>query len=215
MSTADAATLVAAAFGAFLGTGSAFLLEQSRRRRAEDDTRYTSLLKAELALGMQLNDLVNTQRQYLDEHRDHPQRCLRLVPLVMGMTDLRVDLGSLAFVAEVDDVQILQLVYLAELGYVTAITTLAANNNKIEEIRYQEATRLGPVDMTTGEAVAMIDAARYQVLKETTDGLYDSVDGEVEQHKKALSELHALCKRLFPKRRSLQFEVAVDAETPS
>jgi hypothetical protein len=57
MSSSDAIAVVSAAVGAFLGSGLAFLLEEKRRRGAEKDTRYSSLIRTQLALGMQLNTL--------------------------------------------------------------------------------------------------------------------------------------------------------------
>jgi len=117
VSLSDVVTLVAAAFGAFFGSWLAFLLENRRRRRAEADRRYSCLMQAQLALGMQQEKLLNIQRGYLDPHRNESDWHRRLEPLHMSMTDLRVDFSALVFMAEGDDgFSILQSIYLAEQG---------------------------------------------------------------------------------------------------
>lgn len=65
MLSSDAIALISAAVGAFLGSGLAFLLEENRRRRADRDTRYSSLIQTQLALGMQINTLVIMGRRQI------------------------------------------------------------------------------------------------------------------------------------------------------
>lgn len=213
MSSSDAIALVSAAVGAFLGAGLAFLLEEIRRRRAEATTRYFSLFRTQLALGMQINTLLIVQRRYLDEHRNDANRHMRLVPVQMSTTALRVDLGSIAFIAEIDDVEILQRVYLAEQAYLNSTATLATSNLKIQEIRYNLGIARGPVNPETGEATALFDLAHVVILKQLIDGLYVSVDRAIIDQKAALDELAAVIKRLCPRRKALRFKIP-ETENP-
>ena len=207
MSGSDGVTLAAAAFGAFLGAGFAFLLEELRRRTAEGNARYSALIQAQLALIMQVNTLVNIQKLYLDAQRNAPDRHMRLVPVHMAMTDLRLDLAPLGFIAEVDDVGVLQTVYLAEQGYVTATTALAISNAKIQETRFDGVLAHGPVDPDTGKAQGLFDAGKVVVLKQLVDGLYQSVDGAIRDESRAVEVLAKVIKRLYPKRKPLAFTI--------
>jgi len=204
--TSDLVTLVAAALGALVGAGVAFLLEEMRRRRAERATRYSRLLEAQIALGMQLNTLVNIQG-YLDEHRAEPNRHMLLVPLHMSLTDLRVDLSALGFIADIDDVEILMRVYLAEQAYLTACTALTVSNSKIQELRYDGVLARGPVDADTGTSVGVFDPAKVVILKQLVDGMYDSVDEAIEGEGIALDDLRGVIRRRFPKKKSLVFQL--------
>jgi hypothetical protein len=208
MSSSDAIALISAAVGAFLGSGLAFLLEENRRRRAERDTRYSSLIQTQLALGMQINTLVIIQKRYLDEYRGKNDRHMKMLPVQMSFTDVRINLGFIGFLAEVDDVGILQRVYLAEQAYVNATATLTTCNLKIQEIRYNLAIARGPVNPQTGEATAFFDPAHVVVLKQLIDGLYSSVDGAIVDQRKALEELAAAIKRLYPKRKVLGVKIS-------
>jgi hypothetical protein len=201
----DVATVVATASGAFFGSGFAFLLEELRRRRVEADRRYSRLLEAQLALGMQLEKLLNVQRGYLDPHRNAPNRHMRLEPLHMSMTDLRVDLSALVFIAEVDDINILQVVYLAEQAYVTAPTALTESNSTIKELASGEAITSGPVNPEASAAVAGFDSAAVANLKRFIDGLYVSVDEAIDSIQGAIGELTSATRRLYPKRKAHHF----------
>jgi hypothetical protein len=215
VSLSDVVTLVAAAFGAFFGSGLAFLLEERRRRRVEADRRYSRLLEAQLALGMQLETLLNVQRRYLDPHRNEPDRHMQLEPLHMSMTDLRVDFSALVFIAEVDGFDILQKVYLAEQGYITATTALAESNSKIEKRPSDGAITSGSVDPEAGAAVAVFDSAAAANLKEFIDDLYRSVDEDIDSVQGAIGELTSATRRLYPKRKSHHFILpAEDLKNP-
>ena len=210
----EVVALVAAAVGACLGAGIAFLLEEMRRRRVERNGRYSRLLEAQIVLGMQLNTLVNIQQQYLNEHRAAQNRHMLLVPLHMSMSELRADIASLGFIAEVDDVEILHRVYLAEQAYITATTALTVSNSKIQELRYDGALAHGPVNQSTGEAQAVFDGAKLVILKQHIDGMYASVDEAVEWELEAIDELRGVIKRQFSERKSLTFEVPPQPPVP-
>lgn len=201
MSLSDVVTLVAAAFGAFFGSWLAFLLENRRRRRAEADRRYSCLMQAQLALGMQQEKLLNIQRGYLDPHRNESDWHRRLEPLHMSMTDLRVDFSALVFMAEGDDgFSILQSIYLAQQGYLTVITALAKSNSKIEKRPSGGAITSGPVGPEASDEVAVFDSAADDDLKKFIDDLYRSVDMAVNSVREAIEELTSATRRLCPKR---------------
>lgn len=205
MSPSDAVTLVAAAFGAFFGAWLAFLLEERRRKRVEADRRYYCLLQAQLALGMQREKLLNIQRGYLDLHREEPDRHMRLEPLFMSMDDLRVDFPPLVFVAEAFGFGIVQTLYLAEQGYITATSALAKSNGMIEK-------RLagGPLDSEAGGAVAVFDSSAEASLKGFIDDLYCSVDGAIDSMGAAIDELTSVTRKLYPERKAHHFELPAE-----
>ncbi|MDZ4179869.1 MAG: hypothetical protein U1E29_11675 [Coriobacteriia bacterium] len=207
LSWSDVVALVAVAAGAFLGTFSAYLLESRRRERVESADRYSALVKTQLALGMQLNSLAVIDRQYLDPVRELEDRHMRLVPAHINTTELRVDLPSIAFVAEVDEAEILQRLMLAEESFMTAVEALRLTSERIEQSRYQGAIARGPINPETGEAEAIFDPVAITILKALVDGLYESVEHAIGQQRASLEEVRALMKRLFPSRDALSFEL--------
>jgi len=207
MSWSDAIALIAAAVGAFFGSGLAFLIEENRRKRTEKDSRYSALIQTQFAIGMQLNTLVIIQRRHLDRYREQTDRHMRITPVEMSTTDIRTDVGSIGFIAEVDDVEILHRIYVAEQSYLTAIGALLTTNQSIQEIRYKGAISHGPINPETGEATAYFDKAQVFILKQIIDGLYESVDSAIISQGNILNDLRILIKRLYPKRKALEFKI--------
>jgi len=176
------------------------------RRRAEADRRYSCLLQAQLALGMQLDKLLNIQHGYLDLHREEPDRHMRLEPLCMSMIDLRIDFSALVFIAEVDDgFAVLQTMYLAEQGYITATTALAESNSRIEKRPPAGADSKGTVDSEAGET-AVCDSTAATDLRQFIDGFYRSVDEAVDSMRGAIEDLTSVARRLYPNRKAHHFD---------
>ncbi len=176
------------------------------RRRAEADRRYSCLLQAQLALGMQLDKLLNIQHGYLDLHREEPDRHMRLEPLYMSMIDLRIDFSALVFIAEIDDgFAVLQTMYLAEQGYITATTALAESNSRIEKRPPAGADSKGTVDSEAGET-AVCDSTAATDLRQFIDGFYRSVDEAVDSMRGAIEDLTSVARRLYPNRKAHHFD---------
>ena len=175
--------------------------------RAESDRRYSCLLQAQLALGMQLEKLLHIQRRHLEGHRNDPDRHMRLAPFYTSMTDLRIDFSGMIFVAEGDDgFALLQTMYLAEQGYITATTSLAEFNRRIEMRTPAGASSRGTVDSEAGET-AVRDSAPVADLKEFVDDLYRSVDTAVDSVREAIGDLTSVTRRLYPEREAHHFDV--------
>lgn len=198
--------LVAAAVGAFLGSGSAFVLEAWRRQREETEARYSALFRTQLVLITQLNTLLVINKQYLDAHREDPERFMKLVPFHTGMTGMRVDFGSLWFIPLIDsDADLVHRIYLAEQAYSTSTDTLAMRNRKIEETMYASDVRVEQFDFSTGNSRVQLDMRKVHLIKSLTDCLYESIDDAIKQQEKAIADIRLFIKRVYRGRKSLQY----------
>lgn len=199
--------LVAAAVGAFLGSGSAFILEAWRRKREETEARYSALFRTQLDFITQLNTLLVITKQYLDAHREDPDRFMKLIPFHTGMTGMRVDFGSLWFIPLIDsDADFVHRLYLAEQPYCTSTDTLEMRNRKVEETIYASDVRVEQFDSKTGQSRVEVDVRKVHLIKSLTDCLYESVDDAIKQQEKAISDICGFIKRAYRGRKSLQYE---------
>lgn len=198
MSVSDAVTLVAAAAGAFLGSGSAFLLESRRRKRAESDARQAAVVQAQFALSMQMDTLVNIRNQYLSEVRDEPNRFMLLVPFQAEPSDPIVELADLGFIALVDDMEVLHRLHKAQSAYLNAMSSLRARNDMMDVV-YAAARPHDDFDFSTGAETVSLDGRLARRLKGITDGLYSAVDSGIELEGEAVSLLAQVGTKLYPK----------------
>ena len=205
MSSSDVVALVAAAIGAFLGASFAFLLEESKRERAEESARYASLIQAQFALSMQLRTMVNIRDQYLNEVRNRADRFMLLVPFHGESSDPLVDLGAVGFVAVDGQVDVLQQVHMAQDAYSTALSSLRTRTEMMSAL-YEVIVPSGDFNFETGAETVSVDARRARRLKGITDGLYESVDSAIQLEHTAIELLAQTGKRLFPKRHFLVVE---------
>lgn len=138
-----------AAAGAFIGSGSAFLLESARRERAVSDARQAALIQARFTLSMQMDTLVNVRNQYLSPVRHEPNRFMLLVPFLSELSDPHLELPDLGFIALVDDMQLLHKLHKAESAYSNAVSALRARNEMMDAA-YSAARPHGDFDFATG-----------------------------------------------------------------
>lgn len=206
MSVTDAVALVAAAVGAFIGSGSAFLLEAWRRARAEKDSRYAAIIDAQFSLSMQLRTLVNLRNEYLNPVRDQQDRFMALVPAYGEIADPPVDLGGLSFIACDDETHVLQSVHMAQAGYRTALSALQARNEMMGALYQMAKPARDDFDFETGGETVSVDGRLARRLKGITDGLYEAVDSAIDLEHEAIQHLAKAGKRLLSKRKFLAVE---------
>lgn len=199
------ATLVAA----FLGAWSAFKLQDRSRQREERKQNIAAGNRALFNLLRQSNSLKLIQRDYLDEHRDHPGRHLMIMPLpLQSYEDLNFDLRELAFMAEPKHQDLLFKLTIEEARYAEAIKTM----NMQSEFRSQVRAVLSKAGIKHGEKysgedlkVAMGDFAYHQ-LKSLIDALYFHVDRTIESTIEVKNDLRDALKELYPDAKFLDFE---------
>jgi hypothetical protein len=199
-------TLVAA----FLGSASAFLLEERRRRRQNIDERHSVIFRAQLVLLRQLDSLLNLTTHYLDTYRNHPNRALLMGPFYTGVTDLRVDFGSLWFVPLIDsDTNLIHRIYLAESSFLTSTGMFNMRNNEMRRFMSERAKYVQSFNPTTGELrmkSTMELELQVKLITDMTNGLYDSTDGAILQLETAIRDVRAMIRRVYPGRKSVEYK---------
>jgi len=190
----------AAGFGAFLGSGFAFLLESRRRRHERRDKEHDSALTAQYALQAQWNTLEGIRQQFLEKLRDDSARHLKLIVFDMPEARLTIPFDRLIFVAKRDDPNLLQEIRIAENGYIAAMGSLRERNTKLEALYYDPTVTRETFDMATGKARGTIPAHKEFLLKSLTDGLYREIDRAIPKLDAAFKAMQACIKRNFPSR---------------
>jgi hypothetical protein len=208
LTQADAVALVAAGLGAFLGSGSAFLLQFLHQRRDLREGRESALVQAEFILSMQMNTLVQLRKQYLSPLTDDPNRTLSLRPAAFIPTETSLDMTAIAFVAVLGPVEALQAVHSAQDAYRNALALLRERSDLYKQICYSPDVESSSFDFDSGESVSRLDARQVRVLQSLTDGLYKTVDAAIELETQAFGALDTVIRRQYPKANRLYIEVA-------
>jgi hypothetical protein len=200
--------LVAAAVGAFLGSGSAFLLQYIQQRRSLRVDRESSLIQAQFILSMQLNTLVQLDRQHLAPLRDDPDRTLLLRPAAYIPSETALDISTIAFVAVFGQVEALEAVHAAQDSYRNALSMLQGRTEFYKQICYGPDVRSTSFDFESGESMSELDVRQVRVLKSLTDGLYKTVADAIELETQAFADLDLVLQSHYPKAKRLYFAVA-------
>jgi len=208
LTQADAVALIAAAVGAFLGSGSAFLLQYIHQRRSLRVARESSLIQAEFILSMQLNTLVQLDRQHLAPLRDDPERTLLLRPAAYIPSETLLDISTIAFVAVSGQVEALQAVHGAQDAYRSALSMLQERATFYKQTCYGADVRSTSFDFDSGESTSQLDVRQVRVLKSLTDGLYKTVADAIEMETQAFADLDLVLRSHYPKAKRLYFDVA-------
>lgn len=190
----------AAAVGAFLGSGSAFVLESSRRKRERKDREHDAALTAQYALQAQWNTLENIRQQFLEPFRKEPDRHMKLTVFSLPEARLSIPFDKLIFVAKRDDPDLLQTIRIAEDGYIAAMDALLQRNEKMEAFYYDPEVKRQQFDEETGRSVLSAPIHKVFLIKKLTDALYQRVDSALPRLDAAFIAMRSCIKRNFPRR---------------
>lgn len=172
---ANVDSFAAAGFGAFLGSGSAFLLESKRRKRELRDKEHDAALTAQYALQAQWSTLESIRLQLLERWRGDSDRHLKLTAFSIPDARLAIPFDRLIFIAKRDDPDLLQEIRIAEESYNGAMDSLRGRNEKLEAFYYDPEVRKESFDAQTGKGTGPAPAYKVFLIKQLTDGLYQSV----------------------------------------
>lgn len=197
--------LISAAAGGFFGSGSAFLLEWLRRRKEDSEKRYQAIFTTQYTLITQHNTLLMIKTQYLDQHRNDPQRASRLVPLVIHPSELRVNIGEIAFLANEGCAETLNNIHISESSYLNAIASLNLRNQRLYEFQIDPSVELQELNMETGRSTIKADPRKFRLIQAFTNALYESVDDAESKFAKLIPEVRNTIKKLYPKRKAFQY----------
>ena len=197
--------LIAAAAGGFFGSGSAFLLERLHRRKEDAEKRYQALFTTQYTLITQHNTLLVMKTQYLDQHRNDPQRAARLVSLVIHPSELRVNIGEIAFLANEGCAETLNNIHISESSYLNAVSALNLRNQRLYEFQNDPTVELQEFDQETGRSTIKADPRKIRMIQAYTNALYESVDDAESKFAALIPEVRTTIKKLYPKRKAFEY----------
>lgn len=175
------------------------------------------LLRAQMALGMQVQSLANLRQQYLEPYRTNPNKALHIPEILHLMSDLRVALSDISFLAESTDPDIINRVLVAQDCYLTGIRISEQRNLVIRHL--QEMGKIVELHPTQNHARIEIDAKGLMTarqLEALTADLYKSVDDSIPRIEQVIRDLEKIGRKtFFEKSRFLRFEPkTIFAEKP-
>lgn len=196
--------LLAAAFGAFFGSLSAFYLGRVQQRVDRSEKRHAALIAAQYALMSQWNIIEGIRVQQLEKLRDDPSRFAKLKLYRFRATPTFVPFADLTFVLETKDPNLLQDIHLAEQSYHACADVLETRYEELQKFYDNPRVSHNILDFDTGAGVVEATAKDVLFLRQATDGLYESFDRTLPRLASAVQKLEKLIKTAFPGKQALR-----------
>lgn len=198
--------LWAALAGAFAGAFAAYRLQLSVEKRKERDQQHSSIIQAQLALISQLDNLARIRRDHLDPLKSDPARDRKLLLLSVPPKCLDVSLGSLAFLLETDDADLVLQVQVAERAYYSSMDALSDRNQAVRDLHRN--SHLTDVGSDPSQVTVLAEHRDVVLVKNYTDSVFESFYSAEDLSKRAIENLNTTGKRIYPKRRFLSATIA-------
>jgi len=199
---------VTGAFGAFFGALAAFLFERWKAGRDLADSRYSSVLHAQLALSYHINSLENFKRKYLDPYKDLPNRALLIPIFHQAENSYAVDVNALCFLLEGKNPNILMEIYLADRAYGNAFLAARIRSEKLAD--FQATAEMNNFDTSSGIGQVTISPPVYKLLSDVTDAMFNRIETAIKSNKAAFDSLRSQARSFYPKRKLLDLGI-IDA----
>jgi hypothetical protein len=209
----DLSSLFSSLFGAFFGALAAYLFTVRYEKKKEIAAQHDSSIRLQMTLIFLYNFLCNVRDQHLNEYRDDPNRAFKLVQFYVAPPDLKVNYESISFLMVGDTAQLVHDIYLAEQDCRNVVDTLAARNDKLEEIYSKPNTQVGPTDMQSGLTKIQVSAYDQKIAKDLTDALYECCDRVILKFEDVMPKVRLALKSKMPKRKFLNYEYPSDDGT--
>jgi hypothetical protein len=195
--------------GASMGAGAAYYLQNKSEKRKDLEAKQGAIVRAQLSLITMLNTLHNIRIQFLEKHRNAPDRTSKMAAFSQNTSQQKIDYDSLAFLLLTDYANTVQIAYLAEASYNTSIAALDDRNRA-----YYELFEKGKIVRMeeTGESTVHSEVKHIRMLHVTTDNLFTSVDNSILRCTQAIQELLYAGKATFP---GLKFLLVPEIQIPN
>lgn len=193
------AQCITAAVSAFLGAWAAFRLEAHRSDMRERESRLSSLRSALLVLGLQRNFLLNLGTQVLQPHQDSPLRAYLILPITAEPVTLSLDFGSILFLLETGDGELLNEIQLTDQRYRQVLALLSLRSNTHTAMQQHLANMTQPNGLIdVAELRRVVGRANASKLEDTTEHLYEMQAKALSASRDVYGTLDAATRRLYP-----------------
>jgi hypothetical protein len=190
--------LFSALAGAFFGALAAYWFQLTSEKKKDAENNYRAIIRAQIALVTQRNTLKSLDDQHLEQHRNDPERHMKMGIYTLDVFDQIVEADSLSFLARPSDVVVILDVHLSQRQYLSAINALRNKNEAYERVLMK--SELGGINETQRKASIRPDPREAMLLQQKTDTLYQMITEARKQNDEAFVKLRAIGKKIFPKR---------------
>lgn len=169
----------------------------------------------------QWNLLEGIRQNFLEPYRNENKRFIKMDILFVTERALSIPLSEITFIAESNDANLFQEIYLSEQRYLACLNGLEILRNEVE--RFHNNPNLLHKDFDTTTGIARLEPAKPGIdlnretfrLKEATDGVYNVVDKTLPAIAEMIPKLAKFMLKEFPKEKALGFTPISKSQTPS
>jgi len=196
----------AAAFGAFFGSLSAFYLGRLQQRKDRRQKQHGALIATQYGLMSQWNIVEAIRVQHLEHLRNDPIRFTKLKLFWFPLAPTFVPFADLTFVLETKDPNLLHEIQLAEQNYRACAQALQIRNQELQKFYENPRVSHHIRNFETGAGVSRASDRDLVFLRQSTDGLYITVDRALPRLVVVIEKLEKLIKSTFPGKTALKME---------
>jgi len=166
--------------GAKRGAKTAFELARVQQKQDVEDKQYSALVATQYALSLQWNTLQTIWKSFLLPHKDKPNRHFAVPRFYSADHALRVPFGEIGFIAETNNANLLQHIFLAEEAYVTSMNIVSMLGQRRDALDRSQDVEVSSFNETTGECISKPLNPRAQrdafYMGEVLTNLYKSME---------------------------------------
>jgi hypothetical protein len=196
---------------AFAGASLAFLRERYSARLDKSKRDYSALREAHFVLLQQCSQLASIRNDFLAPEANSPAPWLTMRPTVGYFDAPRLDIAKLLFILEGPEPDVLNRLLVVQHQFLAVNAYFAQRNATMADFqdRLSAVQRDGalkePLDVE--ELRTKIGPAPLGRLQTLTTAILDNCPAVIAAQEQLLSDLSALSKRIFPKRRAPKIEL--------
>ena len=199
-------TVIVTLLAAFAGAWFAFLFQNKREDKKENDRNLASLDFVQINLIQQLNSLLILQKDHISKVEEIPKQIKWLAISALPHRDFsqyKINSETLIFFAEKGYPELIQKILITEEAFFETFQILNTHSdlhlnklqNKLEEAGWVEGEGPGCSPKELEEKVG------HRIVTEKlrlTESLIGYTENTIKSHKEIISEIHSAGKKIFP-----------------
>lgn len=195
--SADRASGLGGIYGAFIGVLLAYAFSRHAKRTDDELEKHEASIDALLLLQVQLNDLHNTKKEYVDKLRKHREESESLFnPYLTEATGSHIDPKSLLWLMRTPDKQLFLDIRIAQEQYFTFYMIIENRNLELDKCSIMDQID----DSPEGEFSGRILKSQHTIkAKELETLILERFDNSYNEYKEVSNRLHRLIIETFPK----------------
>lgn len=209
----DYISAVSTMFAAFLGAGYAFKLQSNKEERKIQETNKVAGNLAIFNTTRMLNILLDYQKQIIDPVRGKELDFIEMQPTLPLDDEINLDLGSLAFLLDTDDLNFLGELWAEESKFRRTINAINLHSqlhiHKLQPAFEQANIKEGHT-YPLSEFERVLGIQLFTTMRQSTQQIIDSVDSNVSSIQKTSEKLTQIMKKMYPSERLISLKIQND-----